>query len=245
MEYKELFEYDNIQIENKVRFSPSGFCNYYESPYHWYKSQILNENNFKGNTQTVIGTLTHARIEAKWLGLEIDENVEIDYISRFDENPSVDCWKIADTVADIWNIIVDNLDLIGDADEVEQRVVFEIPNSRYFIGGTFDYRRGTTIGDIKTISTTPKQIKFNHKYQIYLYELARRMNKEEPMDCIEVIYIVKTKIPKILVLSEPIDEDFMAYVKDEIKKMVKRLDICEKSQEMVELMFPSNPNTYL
>jgi len=244
--YKDLFEYDDIQIENKIRFSPSSFANYYENPYYWYKTQVMKENDFKGNTNTVIGTIIHARLASMWLGMDYDTDVEVDYISKYDDNVEVDCWKIADTVTDIWNAILENKDILPKADVIEQSVSFEIPNSEYFIGGTFDYLYGSTIGDIKTIATTPKQIKFNHKFQIYLYLLALRMNKQHlDLNTIEVIYIVKTKKPKVVVLSEPIDDEFLSYVKDEVKKMIKRLEICKENQEMIELMYPTNPNSYL
>lgn len=247
MSYSEFFKYNDIKIDGKIRLSPSSFCNFYESAGNWYKTQILKDNEFTGNTNTVVGTIIHARLGAYWSGVKVDSDTELEYISQYDANPEVDCWKVADDVDRLFEAICEeHSEFLRDKpEEVEQSLQFEIPDSEYFIGGTFDYRRKNVLGDIKTISTTPKAIKFNHKFQLYTYEMLRRLNDMTECDTIEVLYIVKLKKPKAVIIQEPIDEEFMEYVKTEYKKMVVRLDMCKDNEDLAELMFPNNPNSYL
>jgi hypothetical protein len=245
MKYKDFFEYNDIQEEGKFRISPSSFSNFYENSGSWYKQNVLKENTFKGNTATVVGTILHARIGAYWTGVTWDTETEMDYIAKYDDNPEVDCWKIADLVANLWDIVPDHLSQINKPIEVEQEVKFSIPNSDYILAGTFDYLRADTIGDIKTISQTPKAIKVNHRIQILIYELIRRMNGLEPISKMEVLYLVKTKKPKIVTLVDTITEDDITWIKAEVKNMIKRLDMVKEDDSMVELLFPNNPMSYM
>jgi hypothetical protein len=245
MKYKDFFEYNDIQEEGKFRISPSSFSSFYENSGSWYKQNVLKENTFKGNTATVVGTILHARIGAYWTGVTWDTETEMDYIAKYDDNPEVDCWKIADLVANLWDIVPDHLSQMDKPIEVEQEVKFSIPNSDYILAGTFDYLRADTIGDIKTISQTPKAIKVNHRIQILIYELIRRMNGLEPISKMEVLYLVKTKKPKIVTLVDTITEDDITWIKAEVKNMIKRLDMAKEDDSMVELLFPNNPMSYM
>ena len=246
MEYRDLFEYNDIQVENKFRFSPSSFNNFYNNPKKWYEQQVLKQNTFKGNTQTVLGTIVHSRIGAYWLGIPIDEEVEVEYISRYDDNPEVDCWKLKEQLDSIWDIVPDHITQMKKPTEIEKEVVFEIPNTDYILAGSLDYIREDTLGDIKTTSTTPKKIKVGHRIQLYLYLLALRMNNEYlDLKNIEVLYIVKTKTPKIVTLVEPIDEEYLEYIKQEVKNMIKRLELIKQDESMLDILFFNNQDSYL
>lgn len=247
MEYKDLFEYNDINIDGKVKLSPSGFSLFFENPKVWYKNNILRDNNFSGNTATIVGTILHARIGAYWKGIEIDEDVEVEYISQYDDNPEVDCWKISDEVANLWDIVPDHIVQMKKPTSIEEIVSFEIPNTNYHISGTYDYANleDLRIGDIKTTSTTPKKIKVSHRIQLLLYCLAIRYSQGIVVDQIEVLYLVKTKKPKIVTLVEKITEDDYEWIKDQVKSMVKRIELVENDNSLMDIIFYNNPDSYI
>lgn len=242
--YKDFFEYNNIQEEGKFRISPSSFGSFYENPNNWYKKQVLKTDRFEGNTSTVIGTILHSRIGAYWSGIEIDTYIETDYLTRFINNAEVNEWEVYDKVTSIWNIVPEYITQIKPI-SVERETRFNIPNSNYILAGTIDYETEDSLGDIKTTSTTPKQIKVSHKFQLYLYLISDTYSGKELKKYIEVLYIVKTKVPKVVLIKEEVDIEFFNYMKQEVKNMCKRIDMVKSDSELVDILFPNNLNSYL
>lgn len=176
------YEYKDLKIDGKIKISPSGFGAFYSNPNYWYRQNILKENIFTGNTMTVAGSIIHRRTELYWLGLEpIDDTEELEYIDRYKDNVSVNDWEVIDRVTNLWKAMEVALKDYPKPDKMEQSIVFEIPDSKYYLAGTYDYKRGTTLGDIKTTSQSQKKIKVSHRIQILCYELARRMNYSKIM----------------------------------------------------------------
>lgn len=238
--------YNDIKIEGKIRLGASSFANFYENPKAWYKNQILKDNDFKGNTQTVIGSLIHKRLELYWKGLPYDSDKEFEYVTQFKDLPEVNEWEVYNTVDKIWEMLQTELIGIYKPTEMEVPIIFEIPTSdKYFIGGSYDYARDNVLGDIKTTSSTQKTIKVSHRQQILFYELCRRLEGKPKCDTMEVMYIVKTKVPKLVIIQEPITDDDIQYIKTEIKNMITRLDLVDKHPELLDVIFFHNSNSYL
>lgn len=239
-------EYNDIKIEGKIRIGASSFPLFYENPKSFYKNQILKQNNFRGNTNTVIGSLIHSRIEHYWQGIPHNEDDEFNYVTQYKDLPEVNEWEVYSQVDKIWEMLQTEIIRIPKPSEIEVAVLFEIPNSdKYFIGGSYDYLRGNVIGDLKTTSTSQKSIKVSHRQQILFYELCRRLDGKPKCDTMEVIYIVKTKVPKLIVLQEPITEDDILYIKTEIKNMITRLELVDNNPDLVDVIFFHNSNSYL
>jgi len=242
--------YNDIKIEGKTKFSPSGFANFYENPKYWYEQQITKENIFRGNTNTVVGTFIHSRIEEYYLkGIDPSDGFldsEMEYLNQYKDVVEVDEWQVVNDVTRLWSIVKQHCDSIDKPSSLEESVVFEIPNTDYYIAGTYDYMIGTNIlGDYKTASTTPKKIKLGHKIQLYIYSLAMAMNGKS-IDEIEVTYIVKLKKqPKVITFREPIDMEFQEFVKSQVKDMVTRLDMIKDNPELVDVLFFENKDSYL
>ena len=243
-QYKDFFEYNNIQEEGKFRISPSSFGSFYDNPILWYKKQVLKTDRFEGNTNTVIGTLLHARIGSYWSNIKIDTDIEKEYLSRFINNAEVDEWKVYEEVNKLWEIIPEYITQIKPI-AVERETRFDIPNTNYILAGTIDYELFDALGDIKTTSTTPKQIKVSHKQQLYLYLISDTYSGKELKKYIEVIYIVKTKVPKIVVLREEVDIEFFNYMKDEVKNLIRRIEMCKEDESLIPILFYNNLNSYL
>ena len=98
--------------------------------------------------------------------------------------------------------------------------------------------------DIKTISRTPKTITLSHRTQLCMYEMAMRgsgiTNK-----FFEVMYIVKLKQPKVVVIREPIDEDYLNSVKQDIKDMITRIELVKNNPELEDIVFFLNKDSYI
>lgn len=239
-------EYNDIKIDGKIRIGASSFPLFYENPKSFYKNQILKQNNFRGNTNTVIGSLIHSRIEHYWQGIPHNEDDEFNYVTQYKDLPEVNEWEVYNQVDKIWEMLQTEIIGIPKPSEIEVPVLFEIPNSdKYFIGGSYDYLRGNVIGDLKTTSTSQKSIKVSHRQQILFYELCRRLDGKPKCDTMEVIYIVKTKAPKLIVLQEPITDDDILYIKTEIKNMITRLELVDNNPDLLDVIFFHNSNSYL
>jgi hypothetical protein len=239
-------EYTTKDIEGKIRFSPSGFASFYENPRVWYKNTILKDNSFKGNTNTVIGSIIHKRIENYFNGLPTNTKEEQDYIDSYNDIVEVDGWRVADDVNNIWEVLQIELPTMDKPTSMEQKVEFHIPNSDCFIYGTYDYMRGDVLGDIKTTSVTPKAIKVAHRIQLLLYNLALQHSGITNIRKMEVMYIVKLKKePKVVILQEDIQDHDMEWIKQEVKNMVKRVELVLKDKELEDIVFPNNPDSYI
>lgn len=248
MEYKDLFSYNDIKIEDKIKFSPSMFGTFYENPKSWYKKNILKEDSFTGNTNTVIGTILHSRVGAYWKGIPIDEDVEANYLANYETSAEVNDWKVYEAVTSLWNIAPEHIVQMDKPTHIEESVCFEIPNTEYYIAGTYDYAYlddRCKLGDLKTSSTNPKSIKVSHRIQLLLYALALKHSKGITIKEIEVTYFVKTKTPKITTLVEPIGEYDYNYIKKEVVNMIKRLDLVKKDKELEQVLFFNNSNSYI
>ena len=239
------YEYKDLKIDGKIKISPSGFGNFYSNPNYWYKQNILKENIFTGNTLTVAGSIIHRRCELYWLGLEpIDDKEELAYLDRYKDNVSVNDWEVIDRVTNLWKAMEVTLKDYPKPDKMEQSIVFEIPDSKYYLAGSYDALRGNTVIDIKTTSQSQKKIKVGHRLQLLIYALILRLNGE-PIDSIEVIYVVNTKTPKVIVINEPIEDRDIDYIKGEIKSMLKRLDLVEANKDLLDVIFFDNKDSYL
>jgi hypothetical protein len=241
-----MIQYNSLEIEGKTKISPSSFCSFYENPNHWFETQIKKNNTFKGNTATVLGTLIHYRLECLWKKEPIDEDEELRYLALYENVADVNEWDVTDKLKSIWSTLERDFKQLPIPDYIEEPIVYEIPNSEYHISGTFDFRfKDGVLGDIKTVSQSVKNIKVSHRIQLLIYALALKMSQGVDVSSIRVIYIVKTKTPKLIVLEEPITDGDIDWIKQEIKNMIQRLELCKNDESMIELMFPNNPTSYL
>lgn len=240
-------DYISTEIENKIRISPSSFYLLFDNPAKWYKQTVLKQKD-SPNTNMVLGTLLHNRIERTFSGLPVDETIEEEYINLFNENVEVNAWDIYEQLNPMWNTVSEHLLTIEKPIEFEKQLVYEpVNNQDVFISGTFDYRTNDTIGDYKTTSTSMSGIKTHHKLQLLLYAYMLRKNGIN-IENIEVTYIVKPKQLKtkfkdcvVQVYREPIVEDDMKYVLTHVKNLSTKISMCKTNPELVDLFFYNNP----
>ena len=239
-------DYVNIDCEGRFKFSPSGFGVFASNPALWYKTHVKKISSFRGNTNTVVGTIIHGRIERYWKSKPIDTQEESEYVSKFESVDEVDSWKVDEEVKRLWEVVLKELPNFHVPTDIEQQVRFDIPESNYTIAGSYDYMIGNTntLGDIKTTARTPKSITLSHRTQLCMYEMALRGNGITNTH-FQVMYIVKTKVPKVVLITEEIDEDYLDSVKQDIKDMITRIELVKDNPELENIVFFLNRDSFI
>jgi hypothetical protein len=247
--------YKDIKIEGKVKISPSSLYDYYDNPSKWYSRNVKGIKEMP-NDSMIIGSLLHGRLERYYDNLGVDTDEEAGYLESFSSNSGVNDWEILDVLEGTWKYLLNTwLPTTTRPTSQEQSIVFEPKsNSDVFVAGSYDYRRGNTIGDYKTCSLLPKKIKTHHKIQAYVYAFVLRANNQH-IDTIEIVYIQKylkgkisektkkiigSKKPDVVVLSEPIDEEFMNHIIQDMKNLGVIITLCKENEDLVSLFFRTN-----
>ena len=191
-------EYNDKQIEDRIRISPSSLYDYYDNPARWFKRNVLKERDAT-NENLIIGNIIHSRIEQYYKGEAIDYDAELEYLDKFKDDPDIDEWNVTNTVLETWKYLENEyLPTTIKPDSMEQWIEY-IPRSNedVFIGGTYDYIRyednlclAKVLGDYKTCNSLPTGIKTHHRLQLYAYAFMLNM-QGEAIDKIEVTYIQK------------------------------------------------------
>lgn len=234
-------------IEGKIRISPSSFYMLFDNPAKWYRQTILGQKDGV-NTNLVFGTLIHNRIERFFNKKDIDISEEDEYRKQFKDAVEVNEWEIDEMLEPMWEVILEHFSTLTDIPiEVEQSLIYEPKSDNCYISGTYDYRTKDTIGDYKTTNSKQSGIKTHHKLQLLVY--AFLLQKQGiAVDNIEVTYIVKPKQLKtkynpaiVQVFREQIEQEDMDFVINQLKLLVKRIDMCSENKELVELFFYTNP----
>lgn len=240
-------EYSYKAIEGKIRISPSSFYLLFDNPAKWYKQATSMDKNIP-NTNMVLGTLIHNRIEQFFKGIDISIQEEYAYRQSFANNVEVDDWEIEEKLEPMWVVLLDYFSTTEDIPvEVEQQLIYEPKSDNCYISGTYDYRSEDTIGDYKTTNTKQTCIKTHHKLQLLVYAYLLRRNGIQ-IENIEVVYIVKPKqlktkynCPIVQVFREPIEQEDMDFIINQLKMLVTRIDMCKANPELIDILFYVNP----
>ena len=132
-------EYNDKQIEDRIRISPSSLYDYYDNPARWFKRNVLKERDAT-NENLIIGNIIHSRIEQYYKGEAIDYDAELEYLDKFKDDPDIDEWNVTNTVLETWKYLENEyLPTTIKPDSMEQWIEY-IPRSNedVFIGGTYD-----------------------------------------------------------------------------------------------------------
>lgn len=251
--------YTDNKIEGRVRISPSSLFTLYDNPNKWWNSQVLGKKDVP-DEKIIIGNLIHNRIERFFKELEVDYDEENEYMQKFSKLPNINDWNVSDVLEETWQYLVKNhIPFMIRPARFEEYIQY-IPktNDKVFIGGTYDYmyqiNNLNILGDYKTCTTLPKEIKTNHKLQLLAYAWILKLNGVK-VDKIEITYIqrycdgtisektgkkIGVKLPLASTISIPIFEEDFELIQKEIINVGKRVKYCLEDESMVELMFPTN-----
>ena len=195
------------------------------------------------------------------MGNEIDDKIlqeEKDYVAKFENLPSVNSWDIFEVVENTWNFLsgVGKQEL-SIPETMEEFVKYEpTGNNDVFVGGTYDYMYDKVVGDYKTCTRVPSKISTHHRIQLLIYSWILINNYDRKVEYIEVTYIqkfnkgeisektgnvIKQVKPKIVVIKEPITQDGLDYVLQEMINLGRRISLAKADNSLAELLFPHNP----
>lgn len=186
---------------NSFRISPSMLWKFYDtftSRKEWYRSQVLGENTFSGNTSSVLGTCVHRAAEMYFYYKSIDKveeelhaEIPLYLKENFTFNPDVDINDIDKSYRPMVYNLLQYLESIGNVDASEKEVIYKLDDN-YYLAGTCDAIKGTTLIDYKTTSrkTPPEEIPIYYFKQLMAYAYA--LNKlGTAIDKLRLVWITK------------------------------------------------------
>jgi hypothetical protein len=253
--------YNNIKIEGRVRISPSGMYSYYDNSEKWYRSNVLGKKDDPSEIM-IIGTILHSRIEDFFNGKMVDEVAEAEYLAKEADNAPIDTWQVISSVEETWKYLLNEyLPTLTKPDSQEEALTY-VPesNSDVFLGGTYDYIRGSVLGDYKTTTELPDAIKTQHRVQAYLYAWMK-VKSGYHIDEIEITYIRRyfkgkpnpkydgtkkykeylgAKEAGVNIIREKIDPEFMETVLSHVRDLGTMISMCKADDSLVPLFFRRN-----
>lgn len=218
-----MFEYNEGTIkENQIRISPSGINDLIGHFPYWFKSRVLKQPYEYGKPDArVRGTILHALIES-YYGKHTEDYVMSQVPEYLEKMGITDSWQMMNDIDLMFNAWKEEFGSKHKPDSMEQWLEFE-PNDRIIISGTYDALFGDTVTDWKTGSKKKSNID-SYKNQLYLYTwLLRKQGKE--VNNIQVCFIqtpLKSGAVNIVVMKEPIDEDYMT-------SLISSIQVCSKN----------------
>ena len=225
--------------------SPSGTGKFFNASNEWIddrEGKIV----FDGNTQTVLGTLVHACIEAYCDGEEIlfDEAEEWAE-EKFIGNDKVDL-----------SIVLSQFQGMFEAWKISYSTMYPIPQEREIdismdlgdkirLAGkvdAYEIDRGVVI-DWKTTDSKPSKLKKSHEIQIMMYALAMIAEGKE-VNTVRVCYIqrpTKTIGPRVWVFDKEITDDMLIEANYYLQLQVTSLQLYFENPELRDILFRVNP----
>lgn len=248
----EIFQYTRPEVPEDCicTISPSQIEKFFTFPKIWYSECYLgNKPEFKGNTSSVIGIISHYIYKCVTENIPItreDINQQLlDYLN-IEPNPDVDATQVMSLYPLITKEVVNNYVIphnnLGCVIKCEQPITAKVVDGAY-IAGTYDRLEGTVLCDYKNVSVKPNEtcIPFGYKMQLLAYAYALRQHGYE-VDRIRLIYGIrptKTLPARCIVVTEEIDYKADKLVKDTLELIAESVLIVREKPELTHLIFKS------
>lgn len=231
------------------RISPSMVAKFNDKKHEWYRSQVLGENTFEGNTSTVLGTCVHRMAEYFLKGIEPDYNEINNYIDSLDLD--IDKSFIKEQYVIMGRTLIKHLSK-NTPNLSEQEVIAHMKDNVY-VGGTYDALDRDILIDFKiTSSKNPSDtIPYYYKWQMLTYAYALRKNNI-PVNFIKLIWITTNETGRISdktgkplkdypsvvkELIEPITEDDMRFIEDYLNLITETYLEGIKNPKLIYLLY--------
>ena len=232
-QYKDWLDSDS----NNIIISPSGLRNFISNRGEWYNNTILKEKSFTGNESSTLGSLLHMYADNYYSGDLNKDNTLAD-------------WKVKQIASEYPNAIKEferiypyfkevYLDNSTKPDYCEKYLEYDLtPNIR--LAGSMDFISQENgkwiIGDYKSSSKTFKDLEA-YFLQLSVYSLLVELCIGIKIDIIRVVGIITTKEPKIIVIEDKPNVD---YVKQLLNDVVYSIQLVKDNPELISLIFPFN-----
>ena len=252
---KNKLDYNNGANElppGAFRISASQFNKFMTEPHKWYRNVILKEDNFEGNTSSVIGTCVHYIAECFAKDIKVDlEEVER-YIHKFDKIEDVDVDQVLREYKSLGVQLVNDYVRHNKPRHAEVFMTSEVQDG-YFAGGEIDAIDNGMIIDYKTYraKTKPKAIPQHYRYQLLIYAKVAR-DKGIPIDRIRLVYInrnidgeisektgkqLKSYPPEVTVLTETITDEDMEFITSVLNLCIDTVKTSIEHPELTYVLF--------
>jgi len=255
----DLFTYNNgsaVIPKDTFRISPSQINKFFDSTNEWYRTMLLDEAGFQGNTATHLGTCVHAAAETFITKGTIDTTAINTYIASI-KDPEVEKQVITEQWPTMANNIVNYLSTFKPINPTcEQFVVAEV-TPKVVVGGSIDLysdNLGGVITDYKTMGSLdkarlPKKIPRNYWLQQMTYVWAlRKLGK--PVSYFQLVYVTRSNTGRfndkgkalkdypseIHVLKEPVTEENLAIIEDVLKLISESVTLWKSNPEYHHLL---------
>lgn len=228
--------------ENQLRVSPSGVKFLLENTPHWINENVLGNRNVSNKTNMDAGTAFHYMIEKYYENQDM-VNVVNEALEWLEKEGHTDTWEAEEQLTKMFDVWVNEFPkTIQEKPEMEQWVEFE-PNDKIMLSGTVDaiFRKTKLLIDWKTSGSRKKDIK-SYKSQMYLYAWLLRQNGCEinKVGACVVKRPARRKKPTednevfgdsaIDIIIEPIDEDYMSELIQNIKERIKLVEMAHSNE---------------
>lgn len=223
----------------KLIIRASSARSFYEVPAMWYKTHILGQDRFEGNTNTYLGTLCHKYAEC-YFTLK-----PYDYMEILAEAPDcVDKEGILKDMPAIEKELKLYLDTLEPPSLIEQYLKgFE--TAHFITQGTIDayYKEGGVLVDYKTSSVKKSSIdEYRQQLNIYAYLMALNGYEVNTIRIVNIIKATKTMPPRINILEGEAD---VKMGEETLRYMAEKAELAMRNPEFARLIFSPNPYSFL
>lgn len=207
---KHPFDYTVVELPEDCKFkiSPSSISKFFEFPVVWYKDQVLKDQQFTGNTGSVLGSIIHGLAESYAKGLPTSKELVEDYLLGYRMHPDVNCAEIRELYPDMAKILINDYIRHNKPTSVEESLVSHVKEGIY-LAGTCDNLTNTMVVDYKNVATKPSEtIPWNYYIQLMAYAYMYKKEKGVDVDRIRLVYTVrptKTLPVRQFVVTKTID----------------------------------------
>lgn len=167
-----------------------------DKPHYWFRSEVLGEEQFTGNTSSMLGTIVHFCAE-EFIKKQTVETSEIEaFISEITDT-EIDVDYIRAQWKPMGQALIDYLTNAGLPQRSEELISHEIMPG-YWVAGSADALQGDCLVDFKTTSklTAPTDIPIYYLYQLLTY--AYIYNKMGvPVNRIRIVWVTNNIVGRI------------------------------------------------
>ena len=244
MSQNSVFDYVEVPLPEDCIFkiSPSSISKFFEMPVVWYKDQVLKEQQFLGNTSSVLGSIVHGLAEQYVKGIPSSREEVEKYIKKHIFNKDVNVKEVRELYPDMAKALINEYIRHNKPTEVERSLCYEIKNGIY-VAGTFDNRTKDIIVDYKNVSTKPKTDNIPWNYYIQLMAYAWMLKQEgTEINKIRLVYVVrptKTMGVRIFKVTKVITEKDYQAVEDVFQLISDTILVSRDNPELNHLLFKS------
>lgn len=256
----DLFTYNDgssVIPPDTFRISPSQISKFLDSTNEWYRTMLLDEEGFTGNTATHLGTCVHAAAETFLTKGEISHKQITSYIASITD-PEVDKQVIQDQYPIMSEALTDYLSstFVPNSPVCEQFVVAEVL-PEVVVGGSIDLyssNLGGTITDFKTMGSLDRArlpTKFPRSYWLQQMTYAWSLRKlGKPVNYVQLLYVTRSNTGRfndkgkalkdyptqVHSIKEPVTEESLQIIEGLLKLIAESVTLWKSNPEYRHLL---------